>query len=277
MKHTSGLLTLALAAALLPAAAGADDSTASRGTRGAHDRYDDDRYDKDGDRYKDDDRSKDDDRYRDGRYEGGRYNDGRRGGYVDSRVVRDLAHDLEGLTRSAYREALRGDDRHRYRDRYGRGGEAIADLDRLHDRARQFRRDVDRSNRDRRSSHREFDALYRAYDDASDSLRTLRPDRDLRELFRRVDHTMGELVDYYGGSSRYAGWNRRSRDWDRDWDRDRDRDRDRDDWDRDRQRSSDSRYGDGRYDDDDRDDDDDDDDDDDRDHEAHRRGTDDDR
>jgi hypothetical protein len=249
MKQSSMILSIVLAAALLPASVRADDSTTpSRSSRTAGDRYDD------------------------GRYDNGRYNDRRSGGYVDSRVVRDLAHDLEGLTRAAHREAARGDNgyRDRYRDRNGREHRALADLDRLRDRARQFRREVDRSSRDRRRSEREFDALYGAYVDAQDGLRATRPSRQLRDLFRRVDHTMDELVDYYGGESRYAHWRngRRSDDRYRDGDRD---------WDRDRHRSTDSGYDDDRYDRDD-DDGDDDDDDDDRDRDAHRRtGDDDDR
>ena len=194
IKRTAGYISLLLAL-LMTSAVAADD----RDDRGRYDdRYDDDRYDDD--RY-DDDRGRYDDRHdRDDRYD--RYHSGE---------LRQLATELESLTSATYREArddFHGTYRGRDRDRSGRTNEALADLNRLDDRARAFHREVTRKNKkknDRWDSEREFRALDAAFREASISLSAVRPERDVRRLWSRVDDTMDDLGDFYEGS-RYSYW-----------------------------------------------------------------------
>ena len=177
IKRTAGYISLLLAL-LVTSAVAADD----RDDRG---RYDDDRYE--------------DDRY-DDRYDGDH-----------SVELRQLATELQGLTSAAYREArddFHGTYRGRDRDRYGRTNEALADLNRLDNRARAFHREVTRKNKkknDRWDSDREFRALDAAFREASINLSAVRPERDVRRLWSRVDDTMDDLGDFYEGS-RYSYW-----------------------------------------------------------------------
>jgi hypothetical protein len=219
MKYLANLLAPVLLAALLPSIAAADDRSSG---------YDDQRY---------------------GRSAESRYD--RYGGYdaTDRRALRELARDLEGWTRAALREAERldrGRYRDRNRDRYGdryRELDAVAALDHLADEARLFRREVDRSKKDRWSGREEWYALRDAYFDASDSLRGRRADGEVREHFGRVQDTMDELAYFYTGS-RGGDWRSSDRRYD----------------DRGRYYEGDGyRRGDRRYDSDDDDDDDDDD------------------
>jgi hypothetical protein len=210
MKLTTRFLVPLLLAGLIPATTSADD----RYDR--HDQYAKHKYAK----HKDDDKHD-----RSGRY--------------DERSLRNLAHDLEGLTRAAYKEAERQqgdryrDDGYRYRDR-NRGSDPLYALGRLAVEARDFRHDVDQSSKDRRLSRGDWDQLERAYVDASRSMSGLRADRRVRDIFERVDDTMDRLAYYYDDSRR-GDWRAsdRYRAGDRDrYDRYDDRDYDRDDYDR---------------------------------------------
>jgi hypothetical protein len=207
IKRTAGYMSLLLALVLTAAVAADDRDHRYENDSDDKDHYDKDHYDKDhyGKGEKAD--KKDDDGYDDARHDRGRYDDRYR---YDSKELRALAKELEGLTKATYKEAredFRGTRGDRNDGGYGRTSEALADLDRFDDRARVFRREIDRNQKksDRDDTVAEFRALDDAFREASSSLAAIRPEDDVSRLWNRVDDTMDELGDFYGGS-RHRYW-----------------------------------------------------------------------
>jgi hypothetical protein len=149
------------------------------------------------------------DRYRN------RYDDRYSNRYPDrshSGSVADLAYELERTAESIHRQF----ERNNRRPNRDEARVAVA-LHELQEQARRFRNQGGGYRQDfrQRNDNREIEDLFRAYDQASESLRYVRPRPYVDQGMDRIAGLLSELTRYYGGDNRYDRYDRDRYDRDR--------------------------------------------------------------